>query len=541
MILDRKYWLGMLAVAGMVSCTPWPLESASAPSPSVSFDAPVSSGALDYGGGEVTLLARFENVSGDTSQLTWSTGHAVVLGKGFTVGAQGELETAWIRLRWDTASSKDTVILRRNADVLGTVAVQMLDILPGLSRIYVGSTSDSASMRAVQVSNDTLSLSSHMGAVAYLRLSFRDPDTNYVARLTTALPLSLPGGGTLRWRNGIGDSVLAWQAPNVLYDSTIDLVESDGLGRGTHTWKLHLSTYAEEGSVWVVQHQGTSLVKFATTGGGRLLEILRLDGLGEVTGISIDPMREGGLLVATDRSGQKVVKYTTGGLVRTSVSKLLPRSVACDYDGAYCWAGVRDTAGHSRLVRVDGDTASLPVFPGDITSLAVDQNAYGRVWAASRDSGFVARISYKHLDTLIRGTFPRPSSLAFDDSLSLLWVADLEHRTVSAVDSQGNVVKVLSGFVQPVSVSAFRGRVWVADNLSGEFTRWSASGVCQARFSGYLTPQAVAIDPRNPDVAWGVDMGSGQLLRFQGDSLVAKGHGAGLDRPSLLAVHPGNQ
>jgi hypothetical protein len=56
-----------------------------------------------------------------------------------------------------------------------------------------------------------------------------------------------------------------------------------------------------------------------------------------------------------------------------------------------------------------------------------------------------------------------------------------------------------------------------------------------------MSPQAVAIDLRNPDAAWAVDMGSGQLLRFQGDSLVARVQGGGLDRPSLLAVHPGSQ
>jgi len=540
----------LLLVVGVLlaSCTPWPLESAAPPdlSPTTAFDAPVADGKLSYLGGDVTIRARFSNLTADTLDFSWRTGRAVILGRGFEVEGQA-VTSAWVKVRWDTAAgtrdsltklAHDTVAILRNTTTMGLVSVGLENILPRLDSLLVGSTTDTSSQRSVALRGDTICLFAHPGSIAYLRLRFRDPDANYAARLRIALPMKLAQGGTLRWRSDDpGDSILVWQTSDSLFDTCLTVVQSDGMGVGTRNWTLRLATYLEEGSVWVGQR--TQLVKFGRTQGGKLLEVARLKGFGEIVGLALDPLREGGLLLGADRKGAAVVKYTSEGALRTVKTKFKgPQSIGCDFDKGWCLVGDADSTGKTSVIRVDGDTATTVGFPGVVGSIAIDQGAYGRAWVAGKDSGFVSRLSGKKLDTTYRGRFSRPSALAFDDSLSLLWVVDLDSGTVTALDSQMTARHVLRGFKQPASISARGGYLWVADSKDQSVSRWKA-GVLEKRFTGYRSPSAVMMDPRDSRNAWALDEEGGRLLRFEGDSLAAQTSGSGLERPNLLVVHPG--
>lgn len=538
----------------LASCTPWPLESAepppqpAAPGPSVTFAAPVVSGALAYQGGDVTLRADLTGIAGD-SLATWRLGtRAVLLSQGF-VRAQDGTGKAWAVLRWDTLGLKDsvakasldTISLQTQGTILGSVVVRLENILPKLDSVLSGSSLDTASLRGTPLRGDTIDLFAHCGATAYLRLRFRDPDRNFPARLQLALPMTLPNGGTLRWRNGDpSDSVLVWQTSDSLFDTTLAIVQTDGLGAGTRSWNLRLASYREEGSVWVGQRN--QLVKFGRTTGGKVVEIARLKGFSEVVGLTIDPTREGGLLYGVDRIKASVFKYTTEGLARTVKAKVRrPQSIACNNDQGWCLAGDRDSSGNSYVVRVDGDTASVDSLPGTPLALVVDQGASGRAWVMGRDSGYVARIRNRTIEDTLTRRLSRPSAMAYDDSLGILWVADLDSATVTGLDDTGGIVKVLRGFKQPQSVSASRGRVWVADPGDRTLSRWKPDGTLEKRFTGLVSPVAVVCDPHAGTNAWALDMEVGKLLRFEGDSLMAQSSGSGLDRPDLLVVHPGSR
>lgn len=536
----------------LASCTPWPLESAepqpqpAAPGPSVSFAAPVASGTLSYQGGDVTLSADLVGIGAD-SLATWRLGtRAVLLSQGFGRNQDGTGK-AWAVLRWDTLGLKDslakvsldTVSLQTQGTLLGSVVVRLENILPRLDSVLGGSSLDSSALRRTPQRGDTIDLFAHCGAAAYLRLRFRDPDRNYPARLQLTLPMTFPNGGTLRWRSGDpSDSVLVWQTSDSLFDTTLRIVQTDGLGGGSRTWALRLASYREEGSVWVGQR--TQLVKFGRTAGGKVVEIDRLKGFSEVVGLTIDPTREGGLLYGVDRLKASVFKYTTEGLARTLKAKVRrPRAIACNHDQGWCLVGETDSLGNAYVVRVDGDTATVDSLPGTPLALVVDQGASGRAWVMGRDSGYVARLRNRSVEDTLTRKLARPSAMAFDDSMGILWVADLDSATVTGLDDTGGVVRVLRGFKQPQSVSAARGRIWVADPGDRTLSRWKSDGTLEKRFAGLVSPVAVACDPHEGGNAWALDMEAGKLLRFEGDSLVAQSSGSGLDRPDLLAVHPG--
>lgn len=508
---------------------------------------------LIYQGGEVVVTATLTNQPGDSTGYSWRTGRAIVLDQGFSK-VSDEVSRSWVRLRWDTSAIKDTANRKRSTDTLaliraaqyvGTVNVSIRNLLPRLDSTYIGTSTDSGAMRARSVVSDTISLAAHPGASTYLKLRFRDLDSNYAARLRLSLPMALKGAGSLSWKTGgINDSVLVWRAPNTLCDTVFDFVESDEMGIGERRWHLRLSTYLEEGSVWAGCR--TELVKFALTASGRVLEVLRLRGFGEITALAIDPNREGGMLFGLDRTLKQLWKFTTDGLKRTAKGTLnSPQSLACNYVEGICWAGdVASNGRNVRIAKIDGDTLSFAKFPDSlaaITGLAVDPRIAGRVWFVSRDSGLVGRITGRKLDTVARGLVGRPGVVAFDESSSLLWVSDLETRKVVALDSLLRVVKTLSGFGQATSLSAAKGQLWVADPVNRTFSRWDTSGTRKAQFIGYDGAQAVAIDVRHPDQAWALASSTGQLLRLQGDSVYVSVSSAGLDRPDVLATHPGSQ
>lgn len=273
----------------------------------------------------------------------------------------------------------------------------------------------------------------------------------------------------------------------------------------------------------------------------------RIRGFGEVVSMDIDPIRDGGTLLAVDRGAGVVRKFTSTGIPRAlEASASAARSVACDVDGSFCWMGGGDTIGLSgRLSRIDGSTLSFRSLPGLVQSIAVDQGAWGRAWFASADSGFLGRTSGGRLDTVIRGVLRRPVSLAWDESRSTLWVADLAAASVTAFDSAGRILRTIRSVHRPVSVAAAGGRLWIADlgnpasSGGGAVLRYSWDGTLQSTCTTVNGPRALALEPSNPDRAWVADTENGRMVLLDGATEIVSTAGLGLDRPDLVAVHRG--
>lgn len=358
--------------------------------------------------------------------------------------------------------------------------------------------------------------------------------------------MTLGPAGTLAWRTGnAGDSVMLWKAPtDSLVDTTVTLHLSDGLGGGRQPWRVRLCTYREQGSIWAGTR--SELVKIALTRGSRPVVAQRLRGFGEVVAMDIDPIREGGTLLAVDRGKGTVRKFTSTGIARTLTETVKQaRSVACDVDAAFCWVGGGDSTGAAGLLsRIDGSKLTFGSLPGSIQSVVVDQGSWGRAWFTSADSGFLGRTSGGKRDTLIRGQLRRPVSLAWDESQSILWAADLAAPAVVGFDSSGRVVRRITTVHRPVSLSAGGGRLWVADlgdptGSTGEVLRFSSNGTLQTRCTSVNGPRSVAIDPSNPDKAWIADTENGRMVLLNGATEVVSTAGLGLDRPDLVAIHRG--
>lgn len=532
----------------------WPLGEAD---PALSVQLQVPDPSREYRGGEIVVRAVVRRVGQDSSSLAWGLGRATLVSRGILRDADGNIAQDTLVLRWDTLPPnadttgrtlpKDTLRYYVGGMERASISISVRNVLPHLDSMVTGPSLDSNSQRTVLPRQDTLVLAVHPGENALIRYRLTDPDKNWPARWDAGLPIPLGGAGTLAWRSGgPGDSVMLWKAPtDTLVDTTVTLYLADGLGGGRQPWRIRLCTYREQGSVWAGTR--SELVKIALTRGRRPVVVHRIRGFSEVVAMDIDPVRDGGTLLAVDRGAGRVRKFTSTGIARSlSDSVKMPRSVSCDVDGSFCWIGGGDTAGLSgRLSRIDGSTLAFRSLPGLIQSIAVDQSAWGRAWFASADSGFLGRTSGGRLDTIVRGLLRRPVSLSWDESRSILWVADLGASSVVAFDSAGRILRTIASVHRPVSVAAAGGRLWVADlgdpagSGTGEVLRYSHDGTLQTRCATVNGPRAIVVDPSNPDRAWVADTENGRMVLLDGATEIVSTAGLGLDRPDLAAVHRG--
>ncbi len=547
-------WGAMLcAFVLMQSC--WPLGEVS-DEPTVTLSAPDPSG--EYRGGDVTLRADLRRCGTDSTRFSWGLGRSTLVSRGVVRDGDGNIVVDTVVVRWDTLPSpKDTTGKTTPMDTIryymdnrerATWTALVRNVLPHVDSLLVGPSLDSTSTRTLLARGDTFVVAVHPGENALLRFRSHDPDKNWSPRWDRGIPANLGAAGELVWRSGVpGDSVLLWKAPSdSLVDSTVTLQLSDGLGGGKTPWRIRLCTYREKGSVWTGTR--TSLTKIALTRGGIPTVVQRLRGFSEIISLDLDPVREGGTLLAIDRGAAKIRKWTSTGIERASPAPVArPRSVACDVDGAFCWLGAADSTGNTGLLqKIDGATGTFASLPGAIHSIAVDQGAWRRAWFVSADSGFLGRTTGGRLDTLVRGRLRRPVSVSWDESSSLLWVADLALSSVIAFDTNATEVRRITGLHRPVSVSAAGGKVWIADlgdaagASSGEVIRaQAATGAVETRLSNLGAPRAVVSDPGDPLRAWVTDTENGRLLLVSGATIVVATNGLGLDRPDALAVHRG--
>jgi len=545
--------LALILGASLLGACSWPLDSAD-PALSVSLQTPDPNG--EYRGGDVVVRALLHRCGRDSTILGWGFGRATVVSRGLLRDADSNIVQDTVVLRWDTLPGKadtiqkypvDTVRYYVSAQERCQYDVHVRNVLPHVDSLLVGPSLDSNSTRTILPRSDTFVIAVHPGENAYLRFRVHDPDKNWPARWDVGLPANLGAAGTLAWRSGTpGDSVLLWKAPvDSLVDSTTTIWISDGLGGGRTPWRVRLCSYREAGSVWTGTR--SELTKIALTAGNRPVVVQRLRGFSDIVALDIDPVREGGTLVAVDGGTGAIRKWTSTGVARAmSDSVKNPRSVACDVDGAFCWVGGGDSTGkRGGLKRVAGSSTQFNSLPGPVQAVDVDQTGWARAWFVSADSGFLGRTSGGKLDTIIRGVLRRPMSLSWDESTSLLWVADLGIPALLAFDSNGAVVHRVNSVHRPVSVWAGGGKVWVADlgdpstGGPGTVIRLDAAGNVQTKASSVNGPRAVVGDPTDPNRAWIADTENGRLVLFDGATEVVSTAGLGLDRPDVLTIHRG--
>jgi flagellar biosynthetic protein FlhB len=545
--------LALLVAGGFLGACTWPLD-ASSPALSVTIESPDPGG--NYLGGNVVVRAILRRCGKDSTFLAWGYGKATVISHGFIRDADSNLVQDTAVLRWDTLpgrpdtsgkSPRDTLRYFADGQQRAQYVVSVGDILPQVDSLLEGPSLDSNSRRTILPRADTFVVAVHPGENALLRFRWHDNFGSRQPRWDAGIPAILGAAGTLAWNSGVpGDSILRWNAPaDSLVDTTVEIWLSDALGAGRIPWYVRLCTYREKGSVWTGTRTG--LTKVALTVGNRAVMVQRLLGFSDIVALDIDPVREGGTLVAVDGGAGILRKWTSTGVPRAlkdSVSH--PASVACDIDGSFCWVGGSDkSGGRGILSRVDGATLSFDSLPGPVQAVDVDQNGWNRAWFLSADSGFLGRTTGGKLDTVIRGILQRPVSLAWDDLTSTLWVADLGIPALVGFDSTGKVVHRITSVFRPVSVWAGGGKVWVADlgdpskGGPGAVLRLDGSGNLESRATTVNGPRAVVGDPTNPDRAWVADTENGRLVLLDGATEVVSTYGMGLDRPDAIAIHRG--
>jgi flagellar biosynthetic protein FlhB len=549
--------LALLVGAGFLGACSWPLDATS-PALSVTIESPEPGG--NYLGGNIVVRAMLRRCGKDSSVLAWGYGRATVISHGFIRDADSNLVQDTAVLRWDTLptrpDSTDTTGSHPPRDTLRYFAdgqqrcqyvVTVGDILPQVDSLLEGPSLDSNATRTILPRSDTFVVAVHPGENALLRFRWHDNFGKRQPRWDAGIPASLGRAGILAWNSGVpGDSILRWNAPaDSLVDTTVEIWLSDALGAGKIPWYVRLCTYREEGSVWTGTRTG--LTKVALTVGNRAVMVQRLLGFSDIVALDIDPVREGGTLVAVDGGAGILRKWTSTGVPRVlddSVSH--PASVACDIDGSFCWVGGSAGSGDLGILsRVDGASLSFDSLPGPVQAVAVDQNGWNRAWFLSADSGFLGRTTGGKLDTIVRKVLQRPVSLAWDDVTSTLWVADLGIPALIGFDSTGKVIHRITSVYRPVSVWAGGGKVWVADlgdptvGGPGAVLRLNGSGVVETKATTVNGPRAVVGDPTNPNRAWVADTENGRLVLLNGAVEVVSTYGMGLDRPDAIAIHRG--
>jgi|GEM_PF-8071 flagellar biosynthetic protein FlhB len=546
--------LALLVGSGFLGACSWPLDATS-PALSVTIESPDPGG--NYLGGNVVVRAILRRCGKDSTVLAWGYGRATVISHGFIRDADSNLVQDTAVLRWDTLPGlpdttgknppRDTLRYFAQGQQRSQYVVSVGDILPQVDSLLEGPSLDTNATRTILPRADTFVVAVHPGENALLRFRWHDNFGTRQPRWDAGIPAILGAAGTLAWNSGVpGDSILRWNAPaDSLVDTTVEIWLSDALGAGRIPWFVRLCTYREKGSVWTGTRTG--LTKVALTVGNRAVMVQRLLGFSDIVSLDIDPVREGGTLVAVDGGAGILRKWTSTGVPRAlkdSVSH--PASVACDIDGAFCWVGGSKGSGSRGILsRVDGASLSFDSLPGPVQAVDVDQNGWNRAWFLSADSGFLGRTTGGKLDTVVRDVLQRPVSLAWDDVTSTLWVADLGIPALIGFDSTGKVVHRITSVFRPVSVWAGGGKVWVADlgdptvGGPGAVLRLNGSGVVESKATTVNGPRAVVGDPTNPDRAWVADTENGRLVLLNGAAEVVSTYGMGLDRPDVVAIHRG--
>jgi hypothetical protein len=278
------------------------------------------------------------------------------------------------------------------------------------------------------------------------------------------------------------------------------------------------------------------------------------DDFNSISDISVNS-KNGKLFVVDESNNSFAIYNNYGKELYTNTSFFnSPSSVAVDLDGKYVWVADTensiDTLYKARLRRFSliADAilfASVNYdrdLSGPIKGLSINQFQSDFVWFTipKRDTvGFVKGIP-DSIKFMMKNTWNRPSMVSHDPSNGTAWIADSSR--IVAVDTSGKILAIVRGFRFVSSVSANKGNVWASDIESGKVYRFKGpfKGTVQDTsltvvngkiISGFIAPVSVSAYIADGG-AWVIDKEAGMAVRLDSNG-TRIASGTGLKLPLL--------
>lgn len=276
------------------------------------------------------------------------------------------------------------------------------------------------------------------------------------------------------------------------------------------------------------------------SGGGPLLispdgrAVAGRPGQGRPTDMSVNMIHGG--VVSVDFINRRVERFDRSGEAG-AVAELLadPISVAIAEPSDSVWVAT-------------ANPSEIQLWAPDLTVPTLADTGYGdaedMAWDAARRSLWIAdsrrgRLLHRRAsgEITVLGGFTLPISVAIDAATGDAFLIDRARRSLFRVDADADTVLwVRAGFggLYQALADPIRGGVWVSDNLAGTVTRVDDNGSIVRVIRGWEAPTGLALDPASGDL-WMTDAGSGQLVRLSESGEVLQ-RLRGLNGPFAVAV-----
>lgn len=255
------------------------------------------------------------------------------------------------------------------------------------------------------------------------------------------------------------------------------------------------------------------------SGGGPLLispdgrAVAGRPGRGRPTDMSLNS-RTGGV-VSVDFINRRVERFDRSG-VAGAVADLIadPISVAVAEPSDSVWVATANPSG----IQLWTPDLTVPTLAdtgfGDAEDMAWDP-ARGSLWIADSRGGRLFHRRASGEVTVIRG-FTLPLSVTVDAATGDAFLIDRIRRSLHRVDAVADTIlwtrAGFNGLYQALA-DPVRGGVWVSDNLGGTVTRVDGDGAIVRVIRGWEAPTGLALDPATGDL-WMTDAAINQLVRM---------------------------
>jgi DNA-binding beta-propeller fold protein YncE len=294
----------------------------------------------------------------------------------------------------------------------------------------------------------------------------------------------------------------------VMYDADGNLIKVVG-GRSTFSKPNSIAIYRADGSAWVSDFYTNRIRKFDAGGNpvyaspGEEAGFLVLN----PTGLAVS--QSSGECWVADRGNNRVIRLGADGAVLARVSGFrFPRGVAVDPVAGDVW--VADES-NDAVVKISGSASGNvgvgAVETGRFTDLAkpwaVAADGDGKGWACSRAEGRVVRLSSDAAELASVGGFGEPVALAVDEVAKAVYVVDTQKGVLVALPlsltgtHNGYAAAanfVVAGLSHPEGVFADEdnGRVYVAEMGGGAVRIYDSQGEQVKVISGFSGAAVVA-------------------------------------------------
>jgi DNA-binding beta-propeller fold protein YncE len=565
--ISAKVWLSL--AAGFVF-----LFSCSREGPEPLWEAQSTYGK-DYKGGLHPVYIKLKEAVDNASRIRWSSRYARIGGRNQEINSKGQITADTVFLYWETPPPpfikldstqikndstvswkidstyyyRDTIFaIVDNAQESLPIVIEVKNILPRIKSLTVGDIS--------QPGDSLLTIAANLGDKLKISLElekeFKTPFNSAFHPIVT-MPSLMGNPKLISVSEKDSVFVYEWAVPNEeISDSSAYLKIEDSGGYGERLYKVHLVVYTECGSVWVTAEK--ELVKYSPNG----TEVARIsDKFSSISDIYVNS-KNGKLFVADESKNSFFIFDRYGSQLNEDKSSFKsPSGIAVDLDGNYVWvadikasssmpssfSAISEVEARLRRFMLMSDelspTSAVYEMSGPIKGLSINQFQSDLVWFAIPKSDTVG-FTRDPKPKFMPNTWNRPSMISHDPSNGTAWVADSSR--IVAIDTSGNVLANISGFIFVSSVSASKGNVWASDILSGKVYLFEGPFKGSAKdknltvmngnvISGFIAPISVSTYTADGG-AWVIDKEAGRAVRLDSlGNIIASG--TGLKQPIL--------